>query len=467
MKRFTSIILTLVLILGIVGLVPVRSNAADPETYDIWLFGEQLDSSHLFSIASWLDNRNVASCSGTAEFYPGTSENGYKNTLILHNFRASAMTKYGNYGIKTTLGNLVIEVHGKCELRGSHENPFAGAGLYLSGTGTQKIYIQGDEYANFTSLTLSGLKYGVTGGELAEVSVSNTTLALEGDAAASDVPITTAADTICFGGETKADALANGLTDKASALACKYANIGTFDITDMSLNFPNKSVVYNHTQNIPAFTLEGKNVELPGHGAVIYKGNCIDAGHNIISILGQGNYYGITSTAGYTINEGSFDADAAATAFTYNGKAKAPAIIVKDGNRTLSEGIEYELSGTTNATAPGTYVVTVEGIGNYKGSADITYQINPKQASVKSATPGKRKLTVKAAAAPSTCGFSKYQIGYKLKTSKTWKYTTTTTQSKTISSLKKGKVYQVKIRAYKNSSTYGPWSKTVTAKKIK
>lgn len=79
-------------------------------------------------------------------------------------------------------------------------------------------------------------------------------------------------------------------------------------------------------------------------------------------------------------------------------------------------------------------------------------------------------MTVKMTAKPSSKGASSYQIYYKQKGTSTWKKTTTTAQSKAIKSLKKGKYYYVKVRAYKkvgSTTYYSAWSKTKLSKKIK
>ncbi len=54
-----------------------------------------------------------------------------------------------------------------------------------------------------------------------------------------------------------------------------------------------------------------------------------------------------------------------------------------------------------------------------------------------------------------------YQVGYRQKGSKTWKYTTSKTTSKTIKKLKSRKYYYVKVREYKTVGKvkhYGAWS---------
>lgn len=94
----------------------------------------------------------------------------------------------------------------------------------------------------------------------------------------------------------------------------------------------------------------------------------------------------------------------------------------------------------------------------------------PKKAGIKSLTSGTSKLTVKMSGKPSAIGGATYKIGYKMKGTSTWKYTTTTSASKTISKLKKGKRYYVKVRAYKKVGTdkiYGAWSASKLSSKIK
>ncbi len=82
----------------------------------------------------------------------------------------------------------------------------------------------------------------------------------------------------------------------------------------------------------------------------------------------------------------------------------------------------------------------------------------------------KRKIKVKAGVKVKKTGGAKYQIWYKVKGTSKWKKKTTTRQTLTIRKLKKGKKYQIKIRAYKKigkKTYYGAWSKTKTTKKVK
>ena len=68
----------------------------------------------------------------------------------------------------------------------------------------------------------------------------------------------------------------------------------------------------------------------------------------------------------------------------YNGQPQRQAPVVKDGDKTLVEGEDYELSYSADETGAdvtnaGTVTVTVTGKGNYAGTAQVAYQILKRQ----------------------------------------------------------------------------------------
>ena len=62
---------------------------------------------------------------------------------------------------------------------------------------------------------------------------------------------------------------------------------------------------------------------------------------------------------------------------TYNGESQQQKPVVKDGDKVLAEGVDYELTYSENTTDAGTVTVTVTGKGNYAGSVDVEYRITP------------------------------------------------------------------------------------------
>ncbi|MBR1749647.1 MAG: hypothetical protein IJ740_02015 [Ruminococcus sp.] len=158
------------------------------------------------------------------------------------------------------------------------------------------------------------------------------------------------------------------------------------------------------------------------------------------------------------------------TSYTYSGKAKKPAVTVKNGKTTLKKGTDYTVTYKNN-TKIGKATVTIKGKGSYTGTITKTFKINPKNTTVKKLTSPKTKqlkVTYKKVS-----GVTGYQVTYS--TSKKFTKSTTKTAtikgvsklSKTVKSLKKGKTYYVKVRTYKTVSGTKYYSAYTAVKKIK
>ncbi|MDR1591933.1 MAG: hypothetical protein LBS16_03490 [Prevotellaceae bacterium] len=61
----------------------------------------------------------------------------------------------------------------------------------------------------------------------------------------------------------------------------------------------------------------------------------------------------------------------------YTGVAFTPKVIVKDGNRTLVENVDYALSYTNNVNV-GQAIITISGKGNYSDTKVVNFNIVPK-----------------------------------------------------------------------------------------
>lgn len=167
------------------------------------------------------------------------------------------------------------------------------------------------------------------------------------------------------------------------------------------------------------------------------------------------------------------DIDLDYTATAYSGKAKQPGVTIQDNvGHELIEGIDYELAYYNNKDV-GKAVVIVKGLGSYAGTtAGKNFTIKPKSVkttSLKKAAAGKLTLKWKSHKTQTTGFQIRYSTTKSFK-SGTYKNVTVSKKSatsKTVSKLKKGKTYYVKIRAYKTvdgKKIYSSWS---MARKVK
>ena len=79
------------------------------------------------------------------------------------------------------------------------------------------------------------------------------------------------------------------------------------------------------------------------------------------------------------ITEGTIDP------IIFTGSALTPKPVVKDGDNTLKEGVDYTLSYSSNTDA-GTATVTITGIGDYSGTVTVTFDIEKADATMTAPT---------------------------------------------------------------------------------
>ena len=151
---------------------------------------------------------------------------------------------------------------------------------------------------------------------------------------------------------------------------------------------------------------------------------------------------------------------------TYTGKALKPIVKVVVNGKALAEDTDYTVAYKNN-TKVGQAKVTVTAQGNYTGTAAKAFVVKPGKATVTSLKAGKKKATVKIKAIP---GATTYKIAYKQRgTAYKYQYKTTTATAKTITGLKAGKVYKVKVLAYTkvNGKSYYTGYSTIKTVKVK
>ncbi len=147
-----------------------------------------------------------------------------------------------------------------------------------------------------------------------------------------------------------------------------------------------------------------------------------------------------------------------ATSYKYDGKVKNPTVSVKDSKNKTVSSKNYTVSYAKGRKSIGSYKVTVKFKGNYSGTKNLTFKINPKNptVTVKSA---KKKATISY---KKISGGVKYQIQYSTKKSSGFKNvkTNTTALKVTKSGLKSKKTYYFRVRAYKKvgkTTYYSGW----------
>ncbi|MBO5995253.1 MAG: S8 family serine peptidase [Firmicutes bacterium] len=206
-------------------------------------------------------------------------------------------------------------------------------------------------------------------------------------------------------------------------------------------------VVPNETSFIKSVKVDGKKITVKDPTRVTSTIKSVGESHLVEVEFGT-----------YKISKATVTVAAA----TYTGKALKPKVTVKLEGKTLKSGTDYTLTYTKNKNI-GKGKVTVTGKGKYSGKKTVTFKINPAKVKGLKATGGNKSIKVSFTKGKGTV---KYQISYRVKGSSSWKKVTSTKTSYTIKSLKAGKTYQVKVRAFKKVSGttyYGKWSSTATA----
>lgn len=145
------------------------------------------------------------------------------------------------------------------------------------------------------------------------------------------------------------------------------------------------SVAYTGSAITPSFVIHDgtRNADLTVSTEYTLSGttSAIDPGTYTVTFTGIVNYAGARNFT-WTITKGLADANVSVAPATYNGTAQTPTVVVKDGTKVLSQGVDYTLtlsnaSGYTNADTY-TNAVTVTGIGAYTGTIKKDFVIAKK-----------------------------------------------------------------------------------------
>ena len=155
-----------------------------------------------------------------------------------------------------------------------------------------------------------------------------------------------------------------------------YFNILPKNIENAGITVAN--VTYNASEQKPNVTVKDKdrNVNLVKNKdyTVTYQNN-VNAGTASVIITGINNYTG-TAIQSYTIS--TLDITKAKINAipnqSYVGASVTPVPTITYANRQLTNGVDFTITYSNN-NVPGTAKATITGIGNFKGSKDLTFKI--------------------------------------------------------------------------------------------
>ena len=170
-------------------------------------------------------------------------------------------------------------------------------------------------------------------------------------------------------------------------------------VSDLTITLSATSFEYNGSEQKPTVEVRDGSYILNSQSGVTdytlqYSAGSTAVGSYIMTIIGQGNYKGSIDKT-YVINYGTSDSEFTVTvsgSYTYNGNphtptgsGSSPAVTVKKGSTTLTQGTDYNLSYRNNTNA-GTATVIATGTGNYQFVAEGTFTIAKKSLAVSMVT---------------------------------------------------------------------------------
>lgn len=149
------------------------------------------------------------------------------------------------------------------------------------------------------------------------------------------------------------------------------------------------------------------------------------------------------------------------TAYTYDGKAKKPTVVVKDSQgKTLKLDEDYYVTYSSGRKNIGTYNVKVIFDGYYSGSKTLSFSVLPSKTNKITATQSASSINLKWNKVTGATGYRVYQ--YNSKTKKYEKLGDTTKNSYAVKNLKSGTTYKFAVKAYTKSGKNILWAASYT-----
>lgn len=143
------------------------------------------------------------------------------------------------------------------------------------------------------------------------------------------------------------------------------------------------SVLYDGTEQKPTVVIKDGSQDLGWNGVNFAFRDNINAGQAYVEVTGQSPYTDQKARVYFTIEPKEFGSNISVSAISkqaYTGSGVCPEPVVRDGMTVLTKDTDYTLTYTNNINAaPADGVnpptVTIEGIGNYRGTKTATFTI--------------------------------------------------------------------------------------------
>lgn len=158
------------------------------------------------------------------------------------------------------------------------------------------------------------------------------------------------------------------------------------------------------------------------------------------------------------------------SSYIFDNTAKTPSVTVTLNGKTLKNGVDYTVSYSNNKNV-GLGIVTITGKGDYTGTIAKNFKIYPAKQSIQKLETRYKGFFVDWVQKGSATGYEvQYSTSSSMSGAVTKKLTANKPDTLTVSKLKSGKKYYVRVRSYTNvhgEVYYGNWSdiKSITTAK--
>jgi len=163
----------------------------------------------------------------------------------------------------------------------------------------------------------------------------------------------------------------------------KTFSITALDISNMSISLNQEEYKYDGDVKTPFVTVKNGEESLWANvDYIVSYENNKNVGLAEVTITGQGNYSGQIKKTFSIVAKNISDVNIALekTEYAYDGNAKTPSVMIKNGGITLVNGTDYITSYSNNVNV-GLAEVTITGQGNYSGQVKKNFSIVAKNIS--------------------------------------------------------------------------------------